>query len=97
MPTSATVRVSFMVFRLHGPASGRQQVLLNRVHFRHKRVGVCVMRKTYSEPSGWGLWIAIAVAGLIVAAAIGLTVYGARVAPAQHPIEQTIPNDRLPS
>jgi hypothetical protein len=86
-----------MGFRLHGRTADRQQVLLNRLHFRHKRVGVCAMRRNYAEPSGWGLWIAIAVAGLIVAGAIALAVYGGRVAPQQHPIEQIVPNDHLPA
>ncbi len=55
------------------------------------------MRRNYAEPSGWGLWIAIAVAGLIIAAAVALAVYGGRVVPQQRPIEQIVPNDQLPA
>jgi hypothetical protein len=32
-----------------------------------------------------------------VLGAIGLTVYGGRITPFQHPVEQIIPNDRLPN
>ena len=50
----------------------------------------------YNESMGWGSRIAIAVGVLVVVAAIGLAVYGGRVEPVQHPVEQTIPNDHLP-
>lgn len=44
---------------------------------------------------GWGSWVAAGVGILVVLGAIGLTVYGGRVTPVQHPVEQVVPNDRL--
>jgi hypothetical protein len=55
------------------------------------------MRTRNRDEMGWGLRIAAGVGVLVVAAAIGLMVYGGRVQPVQHPVEQIIPNDRLPS
>ena len=55
------------------------------------------MRTRNSDEIGWGLRIAAGVGVLVVVAVIGLTVYGGRVQPVQHPVEQVIPNDRLPS
>ncbi|HEY0107585.1 MAG TPA: hypothetical protein VGB91_16000 [Rhizomicrobium sp.] len=55
------------------------------------------MRSSYQESSGWGLRIAIAVAVLMVAGAVGLAIYGGRVQPQAHPVEQIVPNDRLAS
>jgi hypothetical protein len=46
---------------------------------------------------GWGMSVAVGVGIIVVLGAIGLTVYGGRVAPIQHPVEQIIPNDRLPN
>jgi hypothetical protein len=46
---------------------------------------------------GWGSGIAVGIGLLVLLAAVGLSVYGGRVAPAQHPVEQIIPNDRLPN
>jgi hypothetical protein len=46
---------------------------------------------------GWGTWVAAAVGFILVLGAISLTVYGGRVAPVQHPVEQIVPNDRLPN
>ena len=54
------------------------------------------MRSSYSESSGLGLWIAIVVAVLIVAGAVALALYGGRAQPQTHPVEQIVPNDRLP-
>ena len=42
------------------------KVLRKRLHFRHKPHGVCVMRSSYSESTGWGLRIAIGVVVLVV-------------------------------
>jgi len=64
--------------------------------FRHKRRGEWVMRRN-TEVMGWGSWVAIGVAAIVLLGAIGLTVYGGRVTPAQHPVELIIPNDRLPN
>lgn len=55
------------------------------------------MRTRNTETMGWGSWVAMVIGATIVVSAIGLTVYGGRVAPAQHPVEQIIPNDRLPN
>jgi len=44
---------------------------------------------------GWGSWVAIGVGIVLVLGAIGLTVYGGRVTPVQHPVVQVVPNDRL--
>jgi hypothetical protein len=46
---------------------------------------------------GWGMSVAVGVGIIVVLGAIGLTVYGGRVTPIQHPVEQIIPNDRLPN
>ena len=46
---------------------------------------------------GWGSWVALAIGVIVVVGAIGLTVYGGRVTPVQHPVEQIVPNDRLPN
>jgi hypothetical protein len=54
------------------------------------------MRSSYNESSGWGLRIAIAIGVLVVLGAVGLAVYGSRVQPVSHPVEQTVPNDQLP-
>ena len=54
------------------------------------------MRSSYKEPSGWGLRIAIGLGVLVLLAAVGLAVYGGRVQPVQHPVEQIVPNDQLP-
>lgn len=55
------------------------------------------MRTRNSETMGWGSGIAVALAILVVVAAVGLAVYGGRITPVQHPVEQIIPNDRLPN
>ena len=46
---------------------------------------------------GWGARIAIGVAVLLVIGIAALVVYGGRVRPVQHAVEQTIPNDRFPN
>lgn len=53
------------------------------------------MRNRNTESMGWGLRIGIGVAVLVLLAAIGLAVYGGRVQPHTHPVEQIVPNDRL--
>ena len=55
------------------------------------------MRSRNTESSSWTLRIGIAAGVLVVAAAMGLAVYGGRVHPATHPVEQIVPNDRLPN
>jgi hypothetical protein len=54
-------------------------------------------RRTMSN-DGLGLMplIGIAVAVLIVASAVGLTVYGGSTEPATKHFEQAVPDDRLP-
>ena len=54
------------------------------------------MRTRNTETMGWGLRIAIGVAVLVLAGTVGLSIYGGRVRPVQHPVEQTISDDRLP-
>lgn len=49
-----------------------------------------------SEGWGWGLWLVVIVLALLVAAAIGLVIYGGTVRPAQHQVEQVLSNDRFP-
>ncbi len=56
-----------------------------------------MMRRRNEDSMGWGLRIAIGVVALVLVGAVGLTIYGGRVQPAQHPVEQVVPNDRLPS
>jgi hypothetical protein len=46
---------------------------------------------------GWGLRIAIGVLVLVLLGAIGLSIYGGRVRPVQQPVEQIVPNERLPN
>jgi len=54
------------------------------------------MRSTYSESTGWGLRITIGIVVLVVVGAVGLAVYGSRVQPSTHAVEQIVPDDRLP-
>jgi hypothetical protein len=44
---------------------------------------------------GWGVRIGIGVAVLVLVGAVGLSIYGGRVRPVQHTVEQTISDDRL--
>lgn len=55
------------------------------------------MRTRNTDSMGWGLRIGIGVAVFVLAGAIGLMIYGGQVQPTIHPVEQVIPNDRLPS
>jgi hypothetical protein len=48
------------------------------------------------ESSGWAPWLGISAAVALVVAVVSLTIYGGRVEPATHPIEQVVPDDRLP-
>jgi hypothetical protein len=43
---------------------------------------------------GWKLLIAFVVVLFVIAA--GLAIYGARIGPTQHPIEQILPDSRFP-
>jgi len=55
------------------------------------------MRSRNFDSSGsWSLRIAIGVGVLVLAALIGLGIYGGRIQPHQQPVEQIVPNDRLP-
>ncbi|MEJ1969842.1 MAG: hypothetical protein WDN03_14575 [Rhizomicrobium sp.] len=54
------------------------------------------MRSRNTESMGWGLRIAIGAGVLVLIGAVGLSIYGGRVQPRTHPVEQIIPNDRLP-
>jgi hypothetical protein len=55
------------------------------------------MRSTMARTDGmgWGMWLGIVVAVLVVASMIGLTIYGGTVRPVQHQVEQVLPNDRF--
>ena len=55
------------------------------------------MRSRNNESTSWTLRIGIAAGLAVVVAAIGLAVYGGRVQPHTHPVEQIVPNDRLPN
>ena len=55
------------------------------------------MRNRNSDGMGWGSRIGIGVAVVVLVGAIGLTVYGGRVQPRTHPVEQIVPNDKLPN
>ena len=74
----------------------RQQDLRDRLHFRHKHIGEYVMRTRNTETMGWGMRIGIGVAIAVLLGAVGLSIYGGRVRPVQHPVDQTISDDRLP-
>jgi Sec-independent protein translocase protein TatA len=50
-----------------------------------------------SDGLGWGTWLLILVAVLILIGAITLAVFGSSVRPAQHEVEQVLSNDRFPS
>jgi hypothetical protein len=54
------------------------------------------MRTRNTEAMGWGVRVAIGVTVLVLVGAVGLSVYGGRVKPVQHPVEQAISDDRLP-
>jgi hypothetical protein len=45
---------------------------------------------------GWAAWLVIVVAGLLVASAVGLGIYGSRVEPPSRHYEQVVPDERLP-
>jgi len=49
-----------------------------------------------SEGMGWGTWLLILIAVVLVAGFIALTIYGGTVSPQQHQVEQVVPNDRFP-
>lgn len=55
-------------------------------------------RRTMSGSDGMGLMsmIGIAAAVLVVAGAVGFTVYGGSVQPTTRHYEQVVPDDRLP-
>jgi len=48
------------------------------------------------EGPSWASWLGISLIGVLAVAAIGLTIYGGRVAPDAHHYEQVVPDDRLP-
>ena len=54
------------------------------------------MRTRNTETMGWGIRAGIGLAILLLAGTIGLSIYGGRVRPTQHPVEQIIADDRLP-
>ena len=55
------------------------------------------MRSRNTESMGWGLRIGIGAGVLVLIAVIGLAIYGGRVQPVTHPVDQIIANDRLPN
>jgi hypothetical protein len=55
------------------------------------------MRTRNTETMSLGAWIGLGIAVVVLAGAVGLTVFGGRVMPVQHPVEQIVPNDRLPN
>jgi hypothetical protein len=55
------------------------------------------MRNRNSESTGWGLRIGIGAAVLVLLGAVGLSIYGGRVQPRTHAVDQIISNDRLPT
>jgi len=52
-------------------------------------------QKMGQDSLGWGAWLAIVVAGIVVVAAAGLGIYGGRVQPPSRHYEQVVPNDRF--
>lgn len=50
-----------------------------------------------SDGLGWGAWLLILVGILILLGAVAATIYGGSVRPAQHEVEQVVPNDRFPN
>ena len=50
-----------------------------------------------SEGLGWGVWLLILLAVLLIAGAVTLAVIGGKLTPQRHDVEQVIPNDRFPS
>lgn len=50
-----------------------------------------------TEGTGWGLRIGFGVLVLLVVLAVGLSIYGGRVSPVQHSVDQVLPNDHFPS
>jgi hypothetical protein len=55
------------------------------------------MRSRNTESMGWGLRIGIGAGVLVLIGIVGLGVYGGRVQPVTHVVDQIIPNDRLPN
>ena len=53
------------------------------------------MYSSRSEGLGVGAWLLILAGILILVGAVALTVYGGSVRPAQHEVEQVLPNDRF--
>jgi hypothetical protein len=45
---------------------------------------------------GWGSWLAIVAAGLVILTAVALAIYGGRVQPPVRHIEQVVPDDNFP-
>jgi len=55
--------------------------------------------RSYGRSEGPGVvtWLLILAGVAVLAGAIGLAIYGGSVRPAQHEVEQVVPNDRFPS
>jgi hypothetical protein len=45
---------------------------------------------------GWGSWLAMIAVLLVILTMVGLAIYGGRVQPPVHQIEQVVPDDHLP-
>lgn len=52
-------------------------------------------RNLGQDGMGWAAWLVIALAGLIVVSAVGLSIYGGRVQPQSRHYEQVVPDARL--
>ena len=48
------------------------------------------------EGMGWASWLGISATAALVVAALGLAIYGYRVEPVTHHVEQAVPDDRFP-
>ena len=90
------VRFNFIVFAYTYSFILASGDLRDHLHFRHKHDGEWAMRTRNTETMGWGVKVGIGLGIFILASAIGLSIYGGRIHPTQHPVAQTISDDRLP-
>jgi len=49
-----------------------------------------------SSSAAWGVWLTGAIVAVVLAGAAGLAVYGGRIQPQQHEVEQVLSNEMFP-
>jgi len=48
------------------------------------------------EGFGWGVWIGLGILVLVILGAAALVIYGGRVSPPHHSVDQVLSNDQFP-